>query len=98
MNLRREAIYTPQTNELLVVRGTLDSRTVNWMVSVGSVKWAPGTGPYEMRLAGRIIGADFNEAIDERIDNQRRSINRLMDHLRAHCPDLHCALGESVAP
>lgn len=107
MILKREAIFTPQANELLVVRGVMDNRTVNWAVSVGSVKWAPGSGPYELRLAGRVIGADFNDAIDERIDNQKASINRLTEHLRHHCPDLRMELGtlfarcdweESVAP
>lgn len=30
--------------------------------------------------------------IDNRIDNQKAAIDRLLDHLRAHCPELNSGL------
>jgi hypothetical protein len=32
----------------------------------------------------------IDDGIDSRITNQARSISRLLDHVRTHCPDLNC--------
>lgn len=49
----------------------------------------PARGDDEFRLEGRIIGANFLTGIDRRLDVQRRSIERLLEHLKVHCPKLN---------
>lgn len=97
--VKREAIYTPQPNEILVVRGQIDSRTVQWAFNVEMARFRP-SGPdqtFMLNLTGRIVGADFNADLDDRIATQKASINRLMDHLRHHCPDLRADLGSLLS-
>lgn len=84
----REAIYTPQPNELLLVRGELTGRTVEWALAISQARFAPGATPYALNLDGRIVGARFNDQIDLRIAEQKASINRLLSHLKHHCPNL----------
>lgn len=86
MNIDRAAIYTPQPNEILVVQGTLDSRTVQWAVNVEQLRWSPGAVPLNFALAGRILGATFHDGTDDRLRNQRRSIDDLLGHVKHHCP------------
>lgn len=88
MALNRNAIYIPSLNEILIVRGSLDNKTTSWALNVSRFAWATGSEPYSLHLSGRIIGAEFSDAIDERIATQRKSIDLMLDHLKVHCPKL----------
>lgn len=84
----RSAIYTPQPNELLLVRGEVAGRTVQWALAVSQAQFAPGPVPFDLVLNAQIVAAQFNDALDLRLTEQKASINRLLEHLRHHCPDL----------
>ena len=93
MGLDRKAIYTPRKGDTLIIRGQalIDGRmqTTQWgfqMTQVGI--WVPGSD-YGMRLDGKIIGANIPKAEDERIAQQRQSIDIMLDHLKEHCPKLN---------
>lgn len=85
--INRDAVYMPQPNELLSVRGLVDNRTVMWSFNVTEGQWMPAPD-LSMRLTGRIVGAEFFSGIDERLKNQRDSIDRMLKHLQYHCPML----------
>jgi hypothetical protein len=86
--MEREAIYKPESQEILVVRGLLDRRTVMWSYNVSKAEWLASPEPFTLQMTGRIIGAEFFDGIDERLANQKASIDRLLKHLKHHCPDL----------
>jgi hypothetical protein len=81
--------------QIVTLRTTVDNKTSLWAVNTREMLWVPGQGNFAFSLTGNIIGAEFNEAVDERISNQRESITRLLDHLRQHCPGL---LGTGKCP
>jgi len=92
MSIDRKAIYTPRRGDALIIRGqtVLDGKpsTTQWgfqMTSQGL--WVPGAD-FQMQLTGKIIGANLPRAEDERIAQQRRSIDMMLDHLKDHCPKL----------
>lgn len=84
----REAVYLPQAGELLVVYGEVKGKTSRWgfQVSENGI-WIPGTD-FSLQLKGKILGADFTTQVDDRVARQRESINRLLEHLKTHCPKL----------
>ena len=85
--INRDAIYLPTKNELVVVRGSNANQTTEWAFNIDLAQWIPG-GKFTLELSGRIIGADFNTDLDSRVSNQKATIDRLLDHVRAHCPQL----------
>jgi len=92
MGIDRKAIYTPRKGEVLFIRGSVmadgHQRTTQWGFQMtGNGIWTPGAD-YNMQLIGKIIGANFAAAEDDRIAQQRRSIDLMLDHLRDHCPKL----------
>ena len=87
--VNREAVYTPNKNEILTVRGEKGRQTTLWAFKLTQPGlWVPGTGKYDIQLNGTILGADFNDALDDRIARQKQSIDIMLDHLKAHCPRL----------
>lgn len=42
----------------------------------------------EVTLQGHLIGAALVPGIQLQIDTQRKSIERLLEHLKQHCPEL----------
>lgn len=102
MIINRDAIYTPQPNELLLVRGEVSGRSVDWALAISQARFAPGAMPFDLTVSGRIVGADFNDQIDLRVAEQKRSINRLLSHIKRHCPALlgtgGCDWDGNVAP
>lgn len=92
--VERAAIYTPQPNELLLVRGEVSGRSVDWALAISQVQWAPGSLPFDLTVSGRIVAATFNDQLDLRLLENKRSIDRLLAHLKHHCPDLRAQLGD----
>lgn len=90
----RDAVYLPKPQEILVVRGAVEARTVMWNLQVTESRWLSSPQPYPIELTGRIVGAEFYSGLDFRIANQKASIDRLLDHLRHHCPDLRPQSGD----
>ena len=88
MGIDRNAIRDLRAQEIITVRTSVDNKTVLWAVNVTDMLWIPGQGNFAFTISGNIIGAEFNEALDERIANQRQSIDGLLEHLKAHCPKL----------
>src|SRR5688500_1879153 len=86
--VNRQAVATPRKGETLSIRQNIDGATALWVykLSANGV-WVPGA-EFGLRLTGAIVAADFNPQLDERIDNQRKSIDTLLDHLNQHCPQL----------
>lgn len=80
-----KAIYLPEVNEILVVRGTLNGNTVMWSLKVDRARWLSSPLPHQLELVGRITGAEIYAGLDERIARQREIIDRLMKHLWHHC-------------
>jgi hypothetical protein len=90
--LDKTAIYTPQTGQLLVVRGEAADRTVQWLLKLREpARWSPQPEPYVITIHGTVVGAQFSTEIDERIANQKASIDRLLKHVREHCPEFAVA-------
>lgn len=87
-----EAIYTPSPDEILVINGqTPNGRTANWLLKVDAASWGPHGGG--LTLIGRLEAARLNITTDLLRDHQKASINRLLAHLKLHCPQL---LGEGT--
>lgn len=87
--LNRDALYLPTPHELLVIRSSLNNCTTEWLLSVEKAEWQDRPmGDRALSLQAQIVGADFNTDLDSRLGNQRDTINRLLDHLREHCPRL----------
>lgn len=84
----RDAVALLLPNQIATVRLTVDNRTAYWAVNTKDMLWLPGQGNFAFQLTGNIIGAEFNPALDERVANQRQSINDLLGHLKIHCPKL----------
>lgn len=87
----RNALYTPGKGELVIIRGAVTGRSVDWTLRVRdcAVNVFPTLKPdlcVTTTLTGDIVGAGFNDALDARIKNQKESISRLMEHLGRHCP------------
>lgn len=88
----RKALYTPRKGEALFIRGSLmeegKARTTQWVFKMQSNGiWVPGAD-YSMQLTGQVIGANFASGEDDRVAQQRKSIDIMLDHLKAHCPRL----------
>lgn len=87
-NIDREAVYVPQAGETLVLYGEAKGKTSRWAFQMSENGiWVPGTD-FHLQLKGKIIGADFTTHVDDRVARQRESINRLLEHLKVHCPKL----------
>ena len=99
-NMDRQAVYLPPMGEILVVRGSIGSRTTLWNLKVLRSSWLPSSanGEFPIRLSGNITGAEFRDDVDERVTNQKASINRLLDHLKHHCPNLRRGPGDLFSP
>lgn len=98
MRLDRKALYVPAPQEILTVMGTLDSHTVTWALSLTEPgTWAPRPHGDHLTLKGRVIAARFETGLDSRLRTQAESIERLLTHLKNHCPALlgtgPCILG-----
>jgi hypothetical protein len=92
MGIDRKAIYTPRKGDDLIIRGWAESggksHTTQWnfrMTQQGL--WTPGAD-FGMSLIGKIIDANFLTAEDDRVKQQRKSIDLMLDHLKIHCPKL----------
>lgn len=90
MGLDRNALYVPTTGEILTVMGTKDDQTVAWAVQMTAQAESPLLDMMYVGLVlrGKIIGARFETGLDSRVRTQKESIDRLMEHLKVHCPAL----------
>lgn len=86
--IERDAVYAPRRGEILMIRGEQKGKTTQWGFQLSQEGlWVPGT-EWGISLTGKIIGASFPTGIDDRIVQQRRSIDLMLDHLKDHCPKL----------
>lgn len=92
MTIDRAAIYTPSPREVLIINGATGGRTTNWLMRVNVAAWMPGEG-YGLTISGQLTAAKLNPTSDLLRDNQKASIDRLLAHLKHHCPQL---LGEGT--
>lgn len=78
-------MWTPEGNQPVTLTYVGNGRTVGLVI-------APETfvAPAQdyLKLTGPIQHAGFLGGIDRRLDNQRKTIDRLLKHLQAHCPHL----------
>lgn len=92
MAYEKEAVYLPRANERLIITATapLDKPTSVWWTFALSADgiWIPKGAKQELRLQGEIAAAKIADGLDSRISNQKESIDRLLDHLKHHCPQL----------
>lgn len=89
--INRTSIFSPKPGALLGIRVTnaADSTTHNWNFQLQRGVWVPGDRrAYSLKLEGQVIAAGPAEGIDQRLANQRASIDRLSNHLKRHCPTL----------
>lgn len=92
MIINKSAVFTPRKGDTLIIRGEMmldgRSRTSQWAFRLNQQgMWLP-RGEYGIQLTGNIIGASLPEGVDDRIAQQRKSIDIMLDHLKAHCPKL----------
>lgn len=87
MRINAEALAArPKSGDLVELRYVIDGRTVSVMLETKNFSIMSGTTG--VQLIGKIAGADYApEGIDGRNERQRESINRLLAHLEAHCPE-----------
>lgn len=88
MGIERNAVVLLLPNEIATMRIPVGNKTAYWVINTKQMLWVPGSGPFAFELQGNIIGSEFNEALDERVATQRQSIDRLLGHLKLHCPKL----------
>lgn len=85
-----DAIYTPRKGEVLLIRGDLNGKNVDWGYKLTEAGvWVPGAERFQLRLEGIITGSSFIEGLDARLAQQRENIDRLLDHLKQDCPKLN---------
>lgn len=89
MRLEGEAMAIVPAGELVEIRVPVGARTASIVFRL-TKDWEPATsGEVETaRLTGEVAGAMWSMADDGRIDRQRASIDRLLAHLKKHCPEL----------
>lgn len=88
--IQQNSIFTPEPGTLLDIRLTDKARTThNWSVRLQSSLWVPSDRrAWSVRIEGQLQAAAEATGIDQRLDNQRASIDRLLKHLEIHCPRL----------
>lgn len=89
--INRTSIFSPKPGALLGIRATnpADEKTHNWNFQLERGVWLPSDRrAYALKLEGHVIAAGTAEGIDQRLENQRAAIDRLLDHLKVHCPKL----------
>lgn len=87
-SIDRKAVYTPRKGEILYVRGDVEGKTTQWALQMTQAGiWIPRMD-WGIQIVGRIIGSHFPTGLDDRIDQQRKSIDLMLDHLKDHCPKL----------
>lgn len=71
--------------EVIEIRRTVAGRTASYAVRVQR-GWMPGDGSGQFNVAGELVASGFSAATDSMLDRQRDSINRLLEHVKHHCP------------
>lgn len=92
----KDAIVTPRRGQRLKINmfepEKNDPREITWTLLLDDqALWTPekmAQNPWEFRLHGHLVDAAFSLSVDQRLANQRDSIDRLVNHLRQHCPQL----------
>lgn len=94
MGIDRDAIFTP-VRGVNVVIGAIHpegQRETRWTVRLDDqLLWVPSqrqTDLWQFSLTGHVTDSQFFASIDERLKNQRDSIDRMLKHLKQHCPQL----------
>jgi hypothetical protein len=87
------AVFSPPEGTRMFLDGiNFDGRQVRWTIQLDNgVLWVPNKmqeHPWEFNLHAHIVDAQFFASIEDRLKNQRESIDRLVNHLKEHCPQL----------
>lgn len=85
MTINESALIVPPKDGLTLVTFAIEDKSICLAVKVDEATFEVGT---ILSLNGPVKGANFLTGIDKRLDNQRRSIERLLAHLKHHCPAL----------
>jgi len=93
MAIDGDAVFSPPKGTRMFLDGiNPDGRQARWKIQLDNgVLWVPDKmqeNPWEFNLHAHIIDAQFFTSIDDRLKNQRDSIDRLTRHLKEHCPQL----------
>ena len=78
-------MWTPEGGQPITVTYVGDGRTVGLVVVPETFE---RTAKNYLKLTGPLRHAGFLGGIDRRLDNQRKSIDQLLNHLQKHCPHL----------
>ena len=86
--INRSSVFTPTPGTTIGVHVTdMGQTTHNWQVKLERGLWIPDAKKnWSLRLEGQLLAAGPMPGIDQRLDNQRASISRLLEHLKTHCP------------
>lgn len=88
--INRASVFTPEPGALITLRVPDKAKaTHNWDLRLSRGIWVPDDRRnWTFRLEGQVVTAGPAEGIDQRLANQRESIDRLLKHLAKHCPRL----------
>jgi hypothetical protein len=73
-----------KAGEILEVRRMVAGKTVTYSVRVEQGWIGPANGA--MHFRGQVKASGWSPGTDAALDRQRASINRLLSHVKVHCP------------
>lgn len=79
------ALQLPKPGDIVMLTFEREGRTISLAVVTSEATFEVGT---MISFNGPVKGANFLVGIDQRLDSQRRSIERLLGHLQYHCAAL----------
>jgi hypothetical protein len=83
--INEAAMQLPPVGQVVMITFEVEGKTICIAGRVGEANFSEGNS---FSLTAPIFGANFLAGIDRRLDQQRRSIERLLEHLKHHCPAL----------
>jgi hypothetical protein len=75
----------PKRGEAITVHYSRDDKTYAAVLLVDNIRFESTN---TLVITGQVRGAGELKGIDSRLDNQKQAIDRLLDHLKVHCPAL----------
>lgn len=84
MAIDRDLLRQSISDKIMTITYQVDKKTAA-IVLKPSLALIRGTS---IEVIADIRDAGYLEGIDKRLDNQRQSIDRLLEHLKQHCPKL----------
>lgn len=79
-----------------------DGKTHSWLVKLIEQESAEDLtayiGPGDIRISGWMQGGTMSSTVDARLEGQKVIIDRLLAHVKYHCPDFSSGLKDLLAP